>query len=655
MKRFLLFAFYAFNILLLRGEEYIESYGLLSDDYINSVSDIQLIRQINGGTVILSSFDDSCPEEMKGPFNYACKIVEEYIPPCLPLTIKVSCGRVNGSSKEPMSKVLSRSKENFGDNVYYNNAPMSMIKGIILSELSHGSSVTYLDYVPDVEFLNAYPDIEITYNEQKLDELSFSIESDPGDKYDFVSLAIRDIFIGLGLTSSFRYNPSSNELLNPAQEMIPFENLIDKSLGNGDSYTRLHKATSGSVILNYNNSKSLNLYAPHEWEKGISLNYFIPQEDCDISNILSYNFGKGTVYRSLNDDYKDFIFRELLGWKANYVVDNDHVTCSNYGSTAIKMPYNGSMKFNWEPHTHIVSHSESINKLKSQSTNDYQDNDSLYNHINQFHPSFPYIGDVKKDRICVCILKKDGCWDCVASRDYEDFPTFSMSDLDLHCDEEEYARTADGYLRAKITTAKRNNGYLKIDNQYFVIDYLPQKIKLKYKCSVGSTYESDSWSVNAVDTETPVRVYFSDLEGVNRVVLERLKTGLNVPSKIEISDFKKGYYDTTIDQTTTFTAVAYNDNGYSRSIPITVNPSMQLQVTGKVLITADTIFFAVGEGVEYYYSIYMASSNIAQTILTGTTSSGRIDISSLSPGAYILILKNMVTGITSKTMFIKKL
>lgn len=44
MKRFLLFAFYAFNILLLRGEEYIESYGLLSDDYINSVSDIQLIQ-----------------------------------------------------------------------------------------------------------------------------------------------------------------------------------------------------------------------------------------------------------------------------------------------------------------------------------------------------------------------------------------------------------------------------------------------------------------------------------------------------------------------------------------------------------------------------------------------------------------------------------
>ncbi|MCM1489371.1 MAG: hypothetical protein NC095_00885 [Muribaculum sp.] len=655
MKRFVLFVFYAFNILLLRGEDYIESYGLLSDDYINSVSDIQLIRQINGGTVILTSFDDSCPEEMKGPFNYACKIVEEYIPPCLPLTIKVSCGRVNGSSKEPMSKVLSRSKENFGDNLYYKNSPMSMIKGVILSELSHGSSVTYLDYIPDVEFLNTYPDIEITYNEQKLGELSFSIESDPGDKYDFVSLAIRDIFIGLGLSSSFRYNPSSNELLNPAQEMTPFENLIDKSLGKSDSSTRLIKATSGSVILSYDISKSLKLYAPHEWEKGVSLNSFIPQEDCDISNILSYNFGKGTVYRSLNDDYKDFVFRELLGWKANYVVGNDQATCSNYGSTAIKMPYNGSMEFNWGTQANVVSNTESINKLESQSVRDYQDNDSLCSYINQFHPSFPYIGNIKQEGICVSILKKDGCWDCVASRGYEECPTFSMSDLDLHYGEEEYARTADGYLRAKITFAKRNNGYLEIDNRYFVIDYLPQKIKLKYRYSVGSTYESDVCSVNADGTETPVRVYFSDLEGINRVVLERLKLGLSVPSKIEISDFKKGYYDTTIDQTTTFTAVGYNDNGYSRGIPITINPSLQLQDSGKVLITSDAIFFASGVGVKYSYSIYSASPKNSQLILSGTTTTGRIDISTLSPGVYILNLKNMVTNVMSDSKFIKKL
>lgn len=67
------------------GETYIESFNNVSEDSIGHVHDIELIRNINGGTVIIPEFDSSCPEEMKGPFMYACKIVEEYMPPCLPL------------------------------------------------------------------------------------------------------------------------------------------------------------------------------------------------------------------------------------------------------------------------------------------------------------------------------------------------------------------------------------------------------------------------------------------------------------------------------------------------------------------------------------------------------------------------------------------
>lgn len=77
------------------SEDYIESYNLISDNYVNRIQDVQIIRPINGGTVITPVFDTSCPEEMKAPFSYACKIVEEYMPPCLPLKVKVSCGRVN--------------------------------------------------------------------------------------------------------------------------------------------------------------------------------------------------------------------------------------------------------------------------------------------------------------------------------------------------------------------------------------------------------------------------------------------------------------------------------------------------------------------------------------------------------------------------------
>ena len=62
------------------------------------------------------------------------------------------------------------------------NATMSMIKGVILSELCYGSSRSYLDSIPDVAFLTQKPDLEITYNEQMLNEISFSLEPNPGTK-----------------------------------------------------------------------------------------------------------------------------------------------------------------------------------------------------------------------------------------------------------------------------------------------------------------------------------------------------------------------------------------------------------------------------------------------------------------------------------------
>ena len=75
-----------------------------------------------------------------------------------------------------------------------------MIKGVILAELSRNSTTTFLDSVPDVKFLTNEPDISITYNNQKLNEFYFSLDTIPGEKYDFVSLAIRDLLLTLSQT-----------------------------------------------------------------------------------------------------------------------------------------------------------------------------------------------------------------------------------------------------------------------------------------------------------------------------------------------------------------------------------------------------------------------------------------------------------------------
>lgn len=134
------------------------------------------------------------------------------------------------------------------------------------AELGYGERVSYLDSVPDINFLTEYPDIEITYNDSMLGQMSFSRKAISEDKYDFISVAMRDLLIGLGMSSSYRYNPVTNGLENPSQEMIPFEKTISKALGNyDDPLERFAMATKGELQLG-DKYTNLKLYAPTTWK-----------------------------------------------------------------------------------------------------------------------------------------------------------------------------------------------------------------------------------------------------------------------------------------------------------------------------------------------------------------------------------------------------
>ena len=109
--------------------------NVLSTMYSNEVNDVPAIRNLNGGTVIIPIFDETCPEVMKSAFSYACKIVEDYMPPTLPLKVKVTWRIFSGATADDVSKVNSRTKEDFAGSEYYKNATTSAIKGVLLSEV----------------------------------------------------------------------------------------------------------------------------------------------------------------------------------------------------------------------------------------------------------------------------------------------------------------------------------------------------------------------------------------------------------------------------------------------------------------------------------------------------------------------------------------
>jgi hypothetical protein len=129
------------------------------------------------------------------------------------------------------------------------------------------------------------------------------------------------------------------------------------------------------------------------------------------------------------------------------------------------------------------------------------------------------------------------------------------------------------------TTIDRNTTFTAVSyNDYGYTRGIPLFVPVKITdenlpplISMTYTYlDSDNDTDDNTSSDTKIRLSFSDTERVDRIVLERLREGFRAPSKIEITDVKKRYYDTTIDRNTTFTSVAYNDYGHTRGEPLFV-------------------------------------------------------------------------------------
>ncbi len=152
---------------------------------------------------------------MKGAFEHACKILEEYLPPCLPITVRVEWGSIGSStSGQVLSKVSTNAKDNFGTYGELSNV-MPKIKAVTLGEYVINSNVTFFNSIPNVSFFDNpdKPDIRIVYNESLQREFSYSLEADyePYDTYDFVSVVIRDLLKGLGFFQQVEKRPASEQ------------------------------------------------------------------------------------------------------------------------------------------------------------------------------------------------------------------------------------------------------------------------------------------------------------------------------------------------------------------------------------------------------------------------------------------------------------
>lgn len=346
------------------------------------------------------------------------------------------------------------------------------------------------------------------------------------------------------------------------------------------------------------------------------------------------------------------MFKHLHGWDTyNLVTGFNNRSVSSEGTTENLLSYNGSVAISQNSAT-------SSNDLK-EIENSYFLNENL-NKIttleNKFDLNtllFPF--DYKYPDVdgegswLVSLLKKDGTWDLVY-RQYTgllDSPLdLKMSNLEIDSNHDQYQRTCDGYIRCRITHYRQeyDNFYHKIkyniENHYYVIDYLPQRVKMGYNEN-SATATTSKMSVDN-DYSQDIRIDINGLEGVNRIVVEQLDEGNEVPIKFEVPDFKKGYFTATVDKElyTQFVVYSYNKNGSTKSDYLTIAPLSPIQQLYNVQIEGNTInlssFQSNNQSDNSMYKIY--SINSISPLIEGIVEmpNSVINISELRNGNYIL-------------------
>lgn len=614
-------------------------YSYYNDSQITACSDLSIIREMKGGTVITVDFDGNWNEDMKGAFRYACKIWEENLPTMLPIRIKASIGTVRGNS---LSKVVT---QRLIDDIPY-LAPQARL--VILKEYNRRHNSQFISLQDSLNMCN--PDMCITYNKNLFNttNISFSLSSASTTKIDFVTQALRDIAVGLGFCTHFV--PSNNQLELPDTMVYSgLEKLVKSTITTTNWSTAYNMATQGSLTVSIPTYGTLTLYAPQTWIQGLSLSTFIPNSQSGISQLMTWQFGKGTVIRNIADQYDD-IFKHGFDWieaiptgsqgssvQTESCLNTD--TIGFQGTRIFSDDSNYLLRFNKAVMNSFTAPSQQIQQRNDEELFD------VSNYCKPFDPTLSTNNTVNYEGWTFSLLKKDGTWDVISQMSSYYLPfELNLSNLSFNYLDDVYARTTDNYLRGRVMHNIREWDYLYhkwVNNCrciYIVLDYLPQQVE----ANVAEVYET---SINQSEYSNDIDIAVSNLEGTSSLYMEQLEEGDIYPTITQITDIKSARYRATMDieYASEFTFVSYNNNGYKRSEALIVEPlypaELNLSVqNNKITVTyghknklvSDCTYEIFHVGQQQLSAMPMDSPNRKKCI------NGQIDISRLEKGLNII-------------------
>lgn len=610
------------------------------DSYIGKYSNIEPIREIHGGTVFNVTYGNACSVELQHAFEYACKIWEENLPPCLPINIYVNVRRIGSSQGyKALSRVTTATLSEFDSFDLGMEIPYPQIKAVMMLEYQNNNTHSYLGAFNKNFSFTDY-DITITYNSNMLNDFSYSIDETQTDKYDFVTVALRDIARGLGIRGNIRNN-ADNQLIFTTR-YTNYEGFIRTALKTSDPAKAYSNATKGSLTVDLGQYYygDVVLYAPEQWMNDVSLNTFIPTKGKKITELLTYEFGRGTMIRDISDENISDFFEYVLNWKNDKLSGGDSGnSVTTQGSTENVIPYKGTITINSPTLSNLKSSFARLTEMRKTPLARSTAKDIIEDYCLPFHPFYAPGETPFSIGSSISLLLKDGTWDVLErTGTFVHSIDFGSEKLQPNYPNEKYARTCDGYLRCRITLAVPLDGpYYRYGYicKYFALDYLPQKPQIKFSKILPQ-------EITHPDNYQDIKIDIKNVEGADYIIVEKLELGHRVPSKFRVSDIKKGSFKTLVNESlnTKFTAIAYNKNGSTRGetieVPAINPPSFGVTRRGNTISVEYQGKYAELYGLKEYEITSLQNSYpaISKEFLNDTTED--IDIMDMPSGAYVL-------------------
>lgn len=628
------------------AQNHIEDESYVSNAYIPKNFDLPIVRKVYGGTKIKVEYEGDWTNEMKGAVEYACKIWEETMPTTLPLKFRfVLDNIVKSKSLSKYSINVCEARNPYGYEYPYTDVStwtqMKCVKYMV--DMGKWAATQYDDSLYNEAFFTE-PDVKIVYynyGDKIKNECSFDISEEYyNDKYDFVSLVLRDIAKSFGLVWNYR-NTRNNQFHLPASldKVLPYEKQILKALGyDGSNSKEVYLNALKDSIKIEEKGYSCWLYAPRTWDMERSLNYFMPEKDNKLTQLLSYDFGKGSHVRDITGYKTHAMFEHLLKWGGDIATGSSGFGEVS-GSTDKFISMDGKIELG-----QLNKGGRALQNSEISFSDQVESNS---------------VDRIDKEGWYVYLLLKDGTWDNVYSFPFLGFDLeISLSNFKFNHNIEEYDRSCDGFLRCRIIKSQHSfhNSFIRTA-YYYLIDYLPQQVKVA-KSKIMPCEDEDEY-----DREVVIGI--KDLEGIEKVTVEQLDEYNDVPYYYEVNDFRKGTFIATVDRefSSTFTVHGYNKNGTSKSLPYTllpITPPEELKYSyeiknDRIRVTVNSRRYDANSLVSSY-EISSADGNRTRSmnnVYKRGYNFDNIDISDLNNGIYVLTVYDKY-GKTHGVTFIKK-